>query len=91
MCTSHKSVEIVFIQIYTQAPVKKRQKMSCIWHDPFCSFKSLKASKAIFKGTRAGTKVCRGGCGIAIVVVYRDKSQYLAFAATHRDNILFPR
>ena len=39
----------------------------------------------------AGAKVCRGGCGIAIVGVYRDKSRYLAFAATYRDKILFPR
>ena len=39
----------------------------------------------------SGAKVCRGGCGIAIVGVYRDKSRYLAFAATYRDNILFPR
>ena len=38
-----------------------------------------------------GAKVCRGGCGIAIVGVYRDKSRYLAFAATYRDNLLFPR
>ena len=40
---------------------------------------------------RSGAKVCRGGCGIAIVGVYRDKSRYLAFAATYRDNVLFPR
>ena len=41
--------------------------------------------------TTAGAKVCRGGCGIAIVGVYRNKSRYLAFAATYRDNLLFPR
>ena len=39
----------------------------------------------------SGAKVCRGGCRIAIVGVYRDKSRYLAFAATYRDIILFPR
>ena len=36
-----------------------------------------------------GAKVCRGGCGIAIVYVYREG--YLAMSATYRDNLLFPR
>ena len=40
---------------------------------------------------RAGAKVCRGRCGIAIFGVYRDKSRYLTFAATVRDNLPFPR
>ena len=45
-----------------------------------------------------GAKVCRGGCGIAIFGVYRDKSRYLTFAATDssfsaicRDFCGFPR
>ena len=37
-----------------------------------------------------GAKVCRGGCRIAIFGVYRDKSRYLTFAETDRDNLLFP-
>ena len=38
-----------------------------------------------------GAKVCSGGCGIAIFEVYRDKSRFLTFAATDRDDLLFPR
>jgi hypothetical protein len=35
--------------------------------------------------------ICRGGCGIAIFGVHRDKSQYLAFTAINRDFCGFPR
>ena len=42
-----------------------------------------------YYGKEPGAKVCCGGCGIAIVGVYRDKSRYLAFAATYRDKSRF--
>ena len=48
------------------------------------------ASTLIYMG-ESGAKVCRGGCGIAIFGVYRDKSRFLTFAATNRDYLLFPR
>ena len=60
--------------------------------DSSISGKSLKSCDQIFPRIKiklvvltrlSGAKICCGGCGIAIVAVYRDKSRYLAFAVTY--------
>jgi hypothetical protein len=64
------------VRIFTLVPQKRRRKVLKMTHHARLA---------------PGAKICRGGCGIAIFGVYRNKSRYLAFTATNRDNLRFPR